>query len=147
MKDKIDSLEEMLKQNASNISQLEKRIAEKDEANLSLKGVITAKHRENNALKQENDTLNRQLSSSLSSKRSRDEFESSDNDTDYTIPQKQSKPHESEASRFYMNEALESENEDLLQQLKKEKTSHSKTIERLENARKKLKEAYHAQKR
>ncbi|GFH44456.1 hypothetical protein CTEN210_00930 [Chaetoceros tenuissimus] len=141
MKEKLESQEEMLKQSDSNISQLEKHIAEKD-------GVITAKERENNALKQENDALKLKLSSSLSSKRSRAENESTDNDEDEIISKKRRKTiKESEATSFYMNEALESENEDLLQQLKKEKADHSKTIERLGFARKKLKDAYRTNQR
>ena len=137
-KNGIDSQEDLLQESAR---QLEKRVAEKDEANLSLKVVITAKEQQNNALKKENNTLKLQLSSSLN-KRSRDENESNHNNADCIIPKKRSKPNELVACRHYTNEgsaSLELEKEYLLQQLKNEKASHLKTIECLENARKALK--------
>ncbi|GFH44457.1 hypothetical protein CTEN210_00931 [Chaetoceros tenuissimus] len=140
-KNGIDSQEDLLQQRAS---QLEKQIAEKDEVNLSLKVVINSKEQENDALKKEINTLKLQFSSSLN-KRSRDENESNDNDDDYIIPKKRSKTKETVASQHSTNEVaanLTLENEYLLQQLKKEKASHLKTIECLENARKALKSTY-----
>ena len=73
--------------------------------------------------------------------------EALESENDCIIPKKRRKPHKSVVSKFDINEALESENEDILKQLKKEKKNHSKTIKRLEDARKKLKEAYHASQR
>ncbi|GFH57249.1 hypothetical protein CTEN210_13725 [Chaetoceros tenuissimus] len=125
----IDQEEEML--------QLKKREAEKDIQILSLREIITAREHENNALKQEISALKLQLSS---------ENESSDNSI---IPMKRSKTNESVASMDTTNKEvadLQSENEDLVQQLKIEKSNHLSTIARLEDARKTLKEAYANQK-
>ncbi|GFH44459.1 predicted protein [Chaetoceros tenuissimus] len=95
-------------------------IEKKEEKIMSLEEVISAKEHENIVLKKEIKTLK--------SKRSRGEKGSGE------TPSKRSKTNDTTGSAF-QTAFLESEIEELIEELKKEKESHARTLTRLENAR------------